>query len=106
MKIVAIPATNSRAGINRRLVDHVAGRLAELEPGVEIEVLDLNEFEMPIFSTEREAGGDVVDESAVDTGAGVGGGDGDDLHGWKHPSGTQRSAIARHIATDRPGPKR
>lgn len=56
MKILAIPATNSRNGLNRQLLGHAA-RLLEggLVPGAEIEMLDLNDYEMPIYSDERLA---------------------------------------------------
>ncbi len=55
MKILAIPATNSPNGRNRRLVEHAA-RLLEsgLVVDAEVEVLDLNEYEMPIYSVERQ----------------------------------------------------
>lgn len=55
MKILAIAASNSRDGINRRLVGYAA-RLLEggLVASAEVEILDLNEFEMPIYSTERQ----------------------------------------------------
>lgn len=50
MKILAFAASNSSTSINRQLALHVAGRI----PGVEIEALDLNDYEMPIFSEQRE----------------------------------------------------
>ncbi len=55
MKVLAIPATNSRRGLNRQLID-VAARLLveEVGPDVDVEVVDLNDYEMPIYSTERE----------------------------------------------------
>jgi len=58
VKILAIPASNSRNGINRQLIGF-ASRLLEggLIDDAEVEVLDLNEYEMPIYSAEREAAG-------------------------------------------------
>jgi len=55
MKVLAIPATNSRNGINHQLVQHAA-RLIQggISPDADVEVLDLNDFEMPIFSQERQ----------------------------------------------------
>ncbi|MEM9564501.1 MAG: NAD(P)H-dependent oxidoreductase [Actinomycetota bacterium] len=55
MKVLAIPATNSRRGLNRQLID-AAVRLLDESHGadVEVEVVDLNDYEMPIYSTERE----------------------------------------------------
>jgi NAD(P)H-dependent FMN reductase len=55
MKILAIPATNSDSGINRQLLGHAA-RLLEggLVPNAEIEFVDINDYEMPIYSPRRE----------------------------------------------------
>ena len=55
MKILAIPATNSRNGLNAQLLRHVADLLTGgLVPDAEVDMLDLNTFEMPIYSTERQ----------------------------------------------------
>ncbi|MEM8630944.1 MAG: NAD(P)H-dependent oxidoreductase [Pseudomonadota bacterium] len=55
MKVLAFAATNSRVSINRALVEHAAMRLkAEVLPEAEIEFLDLNDYEMPIYSIDRE----------------------------------------------------
>ena len=55
MKILAFAASNSRNSINRTLVDHAAARLkAEVLPGAQVEFLDLNDYEMPIYSVDRE----------------------------------------------------
>ncbi len=54
MKILAIPATNSRNGINRQLLQHATTLLeAGLVPNADVELLDINDYEMPLFSTER-----------------------------------------------------
>lgn len=54
-KVLAFAASNSRASINKQLVTHAASVLkAEINPAIEIEVLDLNDFEMPIYSIDRE----------------------------------------------------
>lgn len=55
MKILAIPATNSRNGINRQLIGY-ATRLLEdgLVADAQVEVIDLNDYEMPIYSEERQ----------------------------------------------------
>ncbi|WP_439155999.1 NADPH-dependent FMN reductase [Yoonia sp.] len=56
--IVVFAASNSMQSINKRLVLHAAGILQdEFKAHVEIEVLDLNDYEMPIYSPEREAQG-------------------------------------------------
>ncbi len=55
MKILAFAASNSRNSINRALIDFALSRLQESHlHGAEIEVLDLNDFEMPIYSPDRE----------------------------------------------------
>ncbi|MBK9521764.1 MAG: NAD(P)H-dependent oxidoreductase [Rhodocyclaceae bacterium] len=50
MKLLAFAASNSRKSINKQLVKHAAS----LVEGAEIELLDLNDYEMPLFSVERE----------------------------------------------------
>lgn len=54
MKILAIPATNSRDGLNRQLVQHAVDVLGGIDPDVEVDVVDLNDFEMPIYSQARQ----------------------------------------------------
>lgn len=51
-KIIAFAGSNSSQSINRKLVEST---LAALE-GYETQLLDLNDFEMPIFSVDREKG--------------------------------------------------
>jgi len=51
MKLLAFAASNSKSSINRQLVTYAAG----LVEGAEIEVLDLNDYELPLFSVDREA---------------------------------------------------
>lgn len=55
MKVLAFAGSNHSASINRMLVGYAAKRLQELAPQTEIELLDLNDFEMPIYSIDREA---------------------------------------------------
>lgn len=50
MKIVAFAASNSRQSINKQLVSYATSHL----PGTETEILDLNDFELPLFSVDRE----------------------------------------------------
>jgi NAD(P)H-dependent FMN reductase len=55
MNVLAIPATNSHGGLNHQLVGSAARLLEDgLIPGAEVTVVDLNDYEMPIYSTERE----------------------------------------------------
>jgi len=59
MNILAFAATNSRQSINRALIDHAVARLHGIAPGTMIETLDLNDYEMPIYSIDREREGGI-----------------------------------------------
>lgn len=50
MKLLAFAASNSRRSINKQLVTYAAS----LVEGAEVEVLDLNDYELPLFSEDRE----------------------------------------------------
>lgn len=50
MKILAFAGTNSHESINKKLVTYVT----EFFPNDEIEIVDLNDYEMPIYSHKRE----------------------------------------------------
>lgn len=55
MRILAFAASNSLNSINCKLIDHAAARLrADIMPDAQIELLDLNDYEMPIYSIDRE----------------------------------------------------
>lgn len=49
-KIIAFGASNSQNSINKKLAEFTANQFNNAE----IEVLDLNDFEMPIYSVDRE----------------------------------------------------
>ena len=51
MKITCFAASSSRASINKQLVTYAAG----LIEGAEVEIIDLNDYELPLFSVDREA---------------------------------------------------
>ena len=51
MKILAFAASNSKQSINKQLVTYAVS-LAE---GAETEVIDLNDYDMPLFSVDTEA---------------------------------------------------
>lgn len=51
MKVLAIGATNSTKSINKTLATYTAS----LIPGAKVETLDLNDYEMPIYSQQRES---------------------------------------------------
>lgn len=60
MKVLAFAASSSRNSINRALVQHAAARLrSEFLPDLEVETLDLNDYEMPLFSVDREREGGI-----------------------------------------------
>lgn len=50
MKIIAFGASNSRKSINKQFATWAAKQINE----VQIQILDLNDFEMPIYSIDRE----------------------------------------------------
>jgi chromate reductase, NAD(P)H dehydrogenase (quinone) len=49
-KIIAFGATNSTTSINKKLATYTANLFSDAE----VEILDLNDYEMPIYSIERE----------------------------------------------------
>lgn len=54
-KLLAFAASSSSTSINKMLVTHAASVLKEeVLPNADITILDLNDFEMPIFSVDRE----------------------------------------------------
>lgn len=50
MKLLAFAASSSRNSINKQLVTYAASLLNEAE----VEILDINDYEMPLFSEDRE----------------------------------------------------
>ena len=50
MKVLAFAASSSRKSINKQLVTYAAGLLQDAE----VEILDINDYEMPLFSQDRE----------------------------------------------------
>lgn len=55
MKLLAFAASNSRNSINKKLVTYAAGLLeGGIIDGAEVEILDLNDYEMPLYSIDRE----------------------------------------------------
>ncbi len=55
MKILAIAGSNSDVSMNKQLVAYAS----TLFENAEVEVIDLNPFEMPIYKHERELAGGV-----------------------------------------------
>ena len=54
MHILAFAASNSTTSINKALVTYAGARFAGMTGG-ELDVLDLGDFDMPLYSPEREA---------------------------------------------------
>lgn len=54
MRLLAFAASNSRQSINRQLVDYAVRVLAETTADLEVETIDLNDYEMPIYSIDRQ----------------------------------------------------
>lgn len=54
-KILAIGASSSRQSINQQLANYVASQVK----GAEVNLLDLNDYEMPIYSIDREKEGGI-----------------------------------------------
>ncbi len=50
MKITAFAASSSRNSINKALVTYASGLLT----GVDVQILDLNDYELPLFSVDKE----------------------------------------------------
>jgi chromate reductase len=50
-KVTCFAASSSRNSINKQLVTYAAGLVADAD----VEVLDLNDYELPLFSVDREA---------------------------------------------------
>ncbi|VAW54672.1 FIG01199557: hypothetical protein [hydrothermal vent metagenome] len=56
MKILAFAASSSRKSINKQLVSYAGSLLsADKSAAHEVEILDLNDYELPLFSEDREA---------------------------------------------------
>lgn len=50
MKLLTLAASSSRQSINK----HLATYAASLVTGAEVDILDINDFEMPLYSIDRE----------------------------------------------------
>ncbi len=58
-KITAFAGSNSSRSINKQLIHYTAENLT----GAQVNILDLNDFEMPIYSYDREAKSGVPEEA-------------------------------------------
>ena len=59
MKILAIPASNSRKSINKDLINYAASLLGQHD----VEVININDYEMPIYSSDLEEAYGVPDQA-------------------------------------------
>jgi len=50
MKVLAFAATSSKNSINKQLANYAAKQIK----GAQVELLDINDYEMPLFSEDRE----------------------------------------------------
>jgi len=56
MKVIAFAASNSRNSINKQLVSYAANTFkSKFAPQAHIEILDLNDFETPLYSVDIES---------------------------------------------------
>lgn len=55
MKIIAFGASSSRKSINKQLATYAANLATEAQQDTVVEILDLNDYELPIFSEDKEA---------------------------------------------------
>lgn len=51
MKVIAFAASSSKKSINKQLVSYATGLLENAQ----VEILDLNDYELPLFSEDKEA---------------------------------------------------
>ena len=54
MKVLAFAASSSSKSINKQLATYAASQVKHAQ-GVEVEILDINDYEMPLFSEDKEA---------------------------------------------------
>jgi len=53
MKLLAFAASSSSKSINKQLASYAASLVTHAD-GVEVEILDINDYEMPLFSQDKE----------------------------------------------------
>jgi len=54
MKVLAFAASSSTKSINSKLASYAARMLSSQQEGIETEILDINDYELPLFSEDRE----------------------------------------------------
>ncbi len=64
MKILAFAASNSKTSINKLLVEYVSLRLkSTLVADATIDLIDLIDYELPLYRPDRESGGGIPEEA-------------------------------------------
>lgn len=64
MNVLAFAASSSRNSINKALLSYAAGLLeAGLVDNADVEVIDINDYEMPLYSVDREQEGGIPDQA-------------------------------------------
>ncbi|MEM7029437.1 MAG: NAD(P)H-dependent oxidoreductase [Chloroflexota bacterium] len=64
MKILAFAASSSRSSINKQLVTYAASLVeAGIVADAKVEILDLNDYEIPLYSVDREQEGGIPDQA-------------------------------------------
>lgn len=54
MKILAFAASSSKKSINKKLVTYAASLLEKARNDVSVDILDINDYELPLFSQDKE----------------------------------------------------
>jgi len=55
MKILAFAATSSSKSINKQLITYAASQISKQHEETQTEMLDINDYELPLFSEDKEA---------------------------------------------------
>lgn len=64
MKVLAFAASSSRSSINKKLVSYAANLLEDgIVDNPDVEIIDINDYEMPIYSVDREQEGGVPEQA-------------------------------------------
>jgi NAD(P)H-dependent FMN reductase len=64
MKVLTFGASNSGTSINQQLAIHAAEVFqSDVAPDADVEVINLNDYEMPIYSTDREGASGIPDQA-------------------------------------------
>lgn len=59
MKVLAFAASNSKTSINHQVVTHAADLLRQLKGDADIEIIDITDYELPLYRPDREEEGGV-----------------------------------------------